>query len=95
MRVWLLLLGGVLVWAADFFLLYTIASVFLTTPFARLLTVIVTVAALAADAWLLATNWRRSRQCDGYDAWLSMMGSLTAAISAVAVAWQGFPAVLI
>lgn len=95
MRSWVFLLGGVLVWAADFFLLYMIASIFLTTPLARLLAMLVTLAALAADAFLLWLAWTRHRSAKAdYDRWFASLALLTAAISAVAVLWQGFPAVL-
>ena len=95
MRTWALLLGGLLVWAADFFLLYGIASIFLTTPIARILSVLVTLAALAADAWLIWLSWRRYRSpADEYDRWIGWIALLGASISAVAVFWQGFPAIL-
>lgn len=96
MRAFGFLLGGLLVWAADFFLLYSIASIFLTTPIARVLAGIVTVAALAVDAWLI---WRSSQRLrtvtNGYAKWLARMSQLTASLSAVAVLWQGFPAIFI
>ena len=53
MRAWALLLGGLIVWTVHFFTLYTIGSIFLTTPLARLLTILVTAACLIADLLLL------------------------------------------
>ena len=96
MRHWGILFGGLLVWAADFFLLYGIASIFLTTPLARVLTVVVTLAALGADAWLMLLSWKRySAPESDYDRWIAWIGLLGASISAVAVVWQAFPAALI
>ena len=96
MRIWALLLGGLIVWAADFFLLYGIASIFLDTPIARILAVVVTLAALGADSWLIVLNWKRySAPADDYERWLAWIGFLGAAISAVAVLWQGFPALFL
>lgn len=95
MRTWALLLGGLIVWAADFFLLYAIASIFLTSPTARILAVIVTLAALAADAWLMLRSWKRyNSPADDYGRWIAWIALLGAGISAIAVLWQGFPAIL-
>jgi hypothetical protein len=94
MRVWAFMLGGILVWTADFFLLYAIASIFLTTPTARVLALIVSVAALAADAWLLWHSWHQSLSAtDPYGRWIARLALLTAAISTVGVVWLGFPPV--
>lgn len=96
MRRWALLLGGMLVWAADFFLLYGIASILLTTPAARIASLAVTAAAVAADLWLIDRSLKLHRaRGDEYDHWLARMALLIAAISLVSVIWQGFPAVFI
>lgn len=96
MRPWLLMLGGLIAWAVHFFTLYIIASIFLTTPLARVLTLIVTVLLLAADGallwWLL-----RDISSDAHDdivRWRRMLAVLAAAIAFVAIVWQAFPAVL-
>ena len=95
MRSWGLLFGGLLVWAADFFLLYGIASIFLTTPIARILSMVVTLGALAADTWLILLGWKHySSPADNYERWIGWIALLGAAISAVAVLWQGLPAIL-
>jgi len=96
MRAWTFLLGGILVWAADFFLLYAIGSIALTTTTARILSLIVTAAALAADAWLLWHARSRFETAESsYDLWFARIAILGAAISAVAVIWQGFPAIFV
>lgn len=94
-RYWTFLLGGVIVWAVDFFLLYAIASIFLTTPLARVLAIIVTLGALAADSVLIWIAWNRHRTAtDDYRRWFATLALLSAAISMLAVLWQGFPAIL-
>jgi hypothetical protein len=95
MRTWGLMLGGLLVWTADFFLLYGIASIFLTTPIARILAIIVTVGAVAANLWLMSLSWKRySSPASDLERWAAWIGLLGAAVSAVAVVWQGLPAIL-
>lgn len=96
MRAWTLLLGGLLVWAADFFLLYAIASIWLTSLLSRLLTGLVTLPAVAADLWLLQLAWKRRKQSeDKFERWLLLLATFGAALSLVAVIWQSFPALFI
>jgi hypothetical protein len=95
MRAWAFMLGGVLVWAADFFLLYAIASILLTTPAARVLALVVSAAALAADAWLLWNSWAQLGSAEEpYRRWMARLALLTAAISTVGVIWLAFPPLL-
>lgn len=94
MRRWTFLLGGMIVWTVHFFALYAIASIFLTTPLARTLVIVVSVGCLAADAWLFRRALAAPR-ADGIDAWSRTLAMLTIGISALAVFWQAFPAVLI
>lgn len=96
MRAFAYMLGGLIVWTVHFFALYIIASIFLTTPLARLLTLAMTLACLAADGWLLARALQRLRsdEADEPGRWNVSLAALAAAISLVAVAWQGLPALL-
>ena len=95
MRSWTSMLGGLIVWAAHFFALYAIASIFLTTPTARVLALLATAACFAADGWLLRRDLRRLRgETDEPSRWMTLIALLSSAISLVAVLWQGFPAVL-
>ncbi len=95
MRAWLLLLGGLIVWAGQFFLLYAIGSIFLTTTTARVLTGVATVAAIAVDVWLLSQARRAwTSATDGLQRWLAYCGGVLAGLSLVAVSWQGLPALL-
>ena len=96
MRAWAFMLGGLIVWTVHFFSIYIIASIFLTTILARILTLAITVACLAADGALLARALRgvRGRAGDEAARWNVSLAALAAAISLVAVAWQGLPALL-
>lgn len=95
MRSWTFLLGGLLVWAAHFFLIYGIASIFLTSLIARLLAGSATAIAFAADIWLVIAARQRIRTShERLARWLASLGLLAAALSMVAVAWQGLAVVL-
>lgn len=98
MRAWLLLLGGMLVWAAHFGGAYAISSVFDVVAeedavLARLLVGGLTLLALAANALLLRAAVRAHRRAAGDEAgrWIYSVGGLNAALSIVAVLWQGLP----
>lgn len=93
MRRWVLLLGGLLVWAAHFFALYIIASLFPGDAAARWLALVVTLAALAAGGAILWLNLRK--QSDSFDRWARGLGAAGAALSLVAVLWQALPAFLV
>lgn len=96
MRKWALLLGGLLIWAAHFFLLYAFASIFPGSDTARWLTIAVTLPALAADVtilWLAAVSWVERRP-DELDRWILEVGATGAALSLIAVVWQALPAIL-
>lgn len=96
MRAWALLLGGLLVWAAHFFTLYAIASIYLTSTLSRVLTLVATAVFLTADAGLLWWALRDlRRQADEFSRWLRLLAALIAAISLVAILWQGMPALLV
>lgn len=96
MRAWAILLGGLIVWTVHFFTLYAIASILLTTMLARWLVAGATAVCLACDALLLASALRSPGDgpLDHFERWLRMLGALVAAISLVAVLWQGLPALL-
>jgi hypothetical protein len=94
-RKWGLLLGGLLIWTAQFFLLYGIVSVFPGTTLARLLAIAVTIAALAACVWIIFFAWKVVHSAaDEVDRWIGRTGLAVALISLVSILWQGLPAVL-
>lgn len=97
MRAWLFMLGGLVVWAVHFFSIYIVASIFLTSPIARILTGIVTLACLAADALLLSFALRggEGKADDGLSHWMRKLAVWGAGLSLIAVVWQGLPALLI
>jgi hypothetical protein len=94
-RKWGLLLGGLLVWTAQFFLLYGIVSIFPGTMLARILAIAVTIAALAACAWIILFAWKLIHSThDEVDRWIARTGFAVALISLVSILWQGLPAIL-
>src|SRR3546814_20572879 len=78
-------------------MLYIIASIFLTSTLSRTLTLLVTLLCLAADGLLLAraARLKRDRQMYGVSSWMNSLATLFAALSLVAVFWQGLPALLV
>lgn len=96
MRAWGLLLGGLIVWAAHFFLLYGIASIFPGREIAHWLTIVATIPAVASDAALLRLAMRRRHPGppDELRSWVADVGAAGAALSLVAVVWQSLPALL-
>lgn len=97
MGAWAFLLGGLIVWAVQFFALYVVASIFLTSTTARILTVIITLACLAANGALM---WRivrglQAREMDDITRWRWMLAAWVTAIASVAILWQGLPGLII
>ncbi|MGB3930596.1 MAG: hypothetical protein WBL20_16760 [Sphingobium sp.] len=89
MKSWLLLLGGMLVWTVHFFGVYAIAEI---APRAWPV-VALTVLAVATDLWLLR-HIRREPDSAGFSGWRRSVALGGAALSLVAVTWQGLPAML-
>lgn len=101
MRPWLLMLGGMVVWAIHFAGIYGIASAFDVISSAdalesRWATGFLTLACLAANAVLVFVMLGRRRKvaADPVVAWAYSVGGLLAALSFVSVAWQGLPGLL-
>ena len=93
MGAWLVLLGGLLIWAAHFFAVYAIASIFPGTGLGRWLTIIATVIALVGVAWIIWQGGTSGRDVgDQFDRWIWRFGVAAASLSFVAILWQGFPA---
>lgn len=93
MRGWTFMLGGMIVWTVHFFVLYGIASVFLTSTLSRVLTVVVSIGCEVANGWLIARAWRM-RPIDEPDEWVRRLTLTGLALSALAVFWQALPAVI-
>lgn len=94
MRIWALLLGGLVLWTIHFFALYIVASIWLTTPLARGLTLLITLLCLGAVAFFLFRA-RRHEAGTAMDHWVRAVGSVGLGIAGVAILWQGLPALLI
>ena len=95
MRAWLFLLGGLIVWTIHFFGIYAVASILLDTLLSRALVLLLTMLCLGADAAILIRALPRSRGGAAEPArWTMKLAALGAALSAVAVLWQGLPALL-
>lgn len=88
------MLGGLIVWAAHFFLLYAFASIFPGTQLARRLTVLATAIALAGDLLIIrhAAAAGREGGGDSFDRWTRRFARAGALLSLIAVLWQGLPA---
>lgn len=89
MRAWAILLGGLLVWAAHFFLLYAIGEFARDAIMARIAIGLLTIACLAAELIILAVCLKRPR--DGFGQWQRQVGALGAALGGIAIVWQGLP----
>lgn len=94
MMKWLLLLGGLLVWAAHFFLLYAIASIFPGQSIARTLSITVTGIALVADALIIWHAVARGGRDSGLEKWTWQVALAGGLLSFIAVLWQGIPALI-
>lgn len=94
MRAWLLLLSGFIIWTAHFFGVYAAASLFPGTTLAKWLTGLLTLVALGllAAAVYLVKARATARTNDKLSRWLESLALLGAALSAIAVLFQGFPA---
>jgi hypothetical protein len=86
MRAWILMLGGLAVWAAHFFVLYAIASVLPGQLQARWWALAATLPALIAAVLIL----RRALASAGSDPF-----ALGAATALLAITWLAAPALLI
>lgn len=92
MRKWAMLLSGLVVWAAHFFAIYIAASVFPGSDTARWLALAATIAALAADGAILFRTLRPGGEA--FERWVRQLGAFGAALSTLAVLWQGLPAIM-
>lgn len=94
MRSWLLLLGGLLVWAVHFFALYAVGSIFLTTDLARGLTIALTLICLLVIGLFGRRAWL-TRAPDAESDWIRVVALWGVAIGGIAILWQGLVALLI
>jgi len=93
MRIWIQLIGGLLVWAAHFFALYGIGEFAGASAGPRASVFGLTAAALGLVAWLALRTPKPSAP-DDLAAWSLRLGQGALLLSALAIAWQAFPALL-
>lgn len=94
MRAWAIFLAGLILWAVHFLALYIVASVFLTTPLARVLTLLITALCLGA-ATLLFLRLRAVQDRSELDRWMKRVAQAGIGLAGVAILWQGLPALLV
>lgn len=93
---WAILLGGLSVWAAHFFLLYAFASVLPGDRRANWLAIAATGVAVAIDMVILrfAIVLMRGADRRTLDRWIGQVGAVGAALSLTAILWQLLPALI-
>lgn len=89
------MLGGFLVWAAHFFVLYGFASLFPGTAIARWLTILATIVALAATAWGLRRSLTARQSADGLGSWMDGIAAAGHGTAFIAILYQGLPALVV
>lgn len=101
MRTWFFMLGGMVVWAAHFMGVYAIASVAdvardADAAAARWIVAGFTAACAAAAAAFGLAGLRRLRRTgdDPYQRFTATVAAVGGGIAAVAVVWQGLPALV-
>lgn len=93
MHTWRFLLAGMLVWTVHFFGAYILASIFPERALvARALAAVLTLACLAALAWLMRSSLAAiPHEGDELSGWAARLATLLGALAFVAVLWQAFP----
>ena len=95
MKAWVFFLGGLLLWAAHFFAVYIIGSLFPGTELARWLVLAVTLLGVGIAASILLFVMRgRGPEHDALDRWLLALSVSAYALAVVGIVYQGLPAVL-
>ncbi|WP_106639086.1 hypothetical protein [Allosphingosinicella vermicomposti] len=89
MRSWIILLGGLALWAVHFFGLYFTGSIFLSSGTARSIAGLFTLACAAATLLLMAWINRQSEAV--LAGWVSPAGRAGAVLALIAIIWQGLP----
>lgn len=93
MKSWLILLAGLLIWAVHFFLLYGIGEFAGEGRGTRIAVGVLTLFGLTLIGWL-AQRFAHIAPGDDFARWRMFLARTGLAISALAVAWQGLPALL-
>lgn len=90
-QTWILLLGGLVVWAAHFFLLYAFGSIFPASDIARWLTVAATLAGLMANLTIIRMARADRGRDSGQDvaSFAAHIAVPECLVSITAILWQG------
>ncbi|PXA97598.1 hypothetical protein DMC47_12960 [Nostoc sp. 3335mG] len=91
MRTWAALLAGLAIWTAHFFLVYAIGEFGGEEAGHRAAVIVITLIAIAANLVLLRVAMRMSTP-DPFDRWRRAIACGGLMMSALAVLWQGLPA---
>ncbi len=95
MRFWRNLLGGLILWTAHFFAVYSIASLWPGTMLARVLVLVATILALAVAGWGAMLVLRKKRTApDDLVEWSRGLALLGYALAGTAILYQGMPSFL-
>jgi len=96
MRPWLIILGGLLIWAAHFFAIYIVASLFPGIAIARWLVAVLGFVALGALLLLIRSIRRRTRttRSDEIGHWLESLAFMGVALASAAIIYQSLPALI-
>ena len=94
MKSWLILLAGLLIWAAHFFLLYGIGEFAGDGRGARIAVGLATIGALGLVA---AIGWRIGRMdaAAGFASWRRGVAFFGLILGAIAILWQSLPAIIV
>lgn len=87
MRTWTLLLGGLIIWAIHFFLLYGIAETIGARATGTISILVITLACMLGNA-VLAVMVRRTGGL------IAVIGGTGVLLSSIALVWQALPAIL-
>jgi hypothetical protein len=91
MRSWSILLGGLLIWALHFFVLYGIGEFGGDGTMPRLAVGAFTLACLAAGLFL-AFHFRNRAPGDDFARWRTKIAFGGLLLASIAIVWQGLPA---
>ena len=94
MKSWLILLAGLLLWAAHFFLLYGIGEFAGDGRGARIAAGLATVAAIGLAAGIGWRIWRMDTAA-GFASWRRGVALFGLILGAVAILWQSLPAMIV
>jgi divalent metal cation (Fe/Co/Zn/Cd) transporter len=93
MKQWLIMLAGLIVWAAHFFGVYLAASIFPGSPVSRWAIAVMTLIAMICVAGLLKQSIKlaQKERGDTLDNWTARVATMTNILALCAVSYQALP----